>query len=281
MSDDSRGRIWKITYHRGWQVIPNSGDGGSISRQGSWIPTLSRRDAGVSICKAIAINQDPLMNRLHKLHDAGVSIWLDFIERTMLHNGDLERRIREEALTGMTSNPTIFEKALAEGTAYDAQLRDAPPDCHAWELFELVATTDVRDACDRFRRRLRPHEGRRRLRLHRGIAGRGERRRGHGGRGVPAVEGRAASEPVCEDPRHRGGSEGGASRDRRRHQRQHHAALRARGARSRDRRVHERAGRPRQEEPADRHARVGRELLRVARGYRGGQAPRRAAGIPS
>jgi transaldolase len=51
----------------------------------------------------------------------------------------------------MTSNPTIFEKALAEGTAYDAQLREAPHDLTALELFELVATTDVRDACDRFR----------------------------------------------------------------------------------------------------------------------------------
>ena len=90
-------------------------------------------------------------NRLQELHDAGVSIWLDFIERTMLHNGDLERRIRDESLTGMTSNPTIFEKALAEGDAYDAQLREAPADITAWQLFELVATTDVRDACDRFR----------------------------------------------------------------------------------------------------------------------------------
>ena len=90
-------------------------------------------------------------NRLQQLHDAGVAIWLDFIERTMLHNGDLERRVREDALTGMTSNPSIFEKALAEGTAYDAQLRQAPPDLTPRDLFELVATTDVRDACDRFR----------------------------------------------------------------------------------------------------------------------------------
>ena len=91
------------------------------------------------------------MNRLQQLHDAGVAIWLDFIERTMLHSGDLERRVREDALTGMTSNPTIFEKALAEGGAYDAQLRSAPRDLTALDLFELVATTDVRDACDRFR----------------------------------------------------------------------------------------------------------------------------------
>ena len=92
-----------------------------------------------------------MSNRLKQLHDAGVAIWLDFIERTILHNGDLARRIRDDALTGMTSNPTIFEKALAEGSAYDAQLRDAAGDLTALQLFELVATTDVRDACDRFR----------------------------------------------------------------------------------------------------------------------------------
>ena len=89
-------------------------------------------------------------NRLKQLHDAGVSIWLDFIDRTILRNGDLERRIRHESLTGMTSNPTIFEKALAEGTAYDDQLRGAPRGRTAMDLFELVETSDVRDACDLF-----------------------------------------------------------------------------------------------------------------------------------
>jgi transaldolase len=88
---------------------------------------------------------------LKKLHDAGVSIWLDFIDRTILRNGDLQKRIKEESLTGMTSNPTIFEKALAEGTAYDDQLKSAEGDFTALELFELVATSDVRDACDIFR----------------------------------------------------------------------------------------------------------------------------------
>ena len=90
-------------------------------------------------------------NPLQTLHDAGQSIWLDYIDRAMLHRGELEQRIAEDALTGMTSNPTIFEKALAEGTAYDAQIAAAPAGATAWELFELVETTDVRDACDRFR----------------------------------------------------------------------------------------------------------------------------------
>ncbi|MFN0099719.1 MAG: transaldolase [Gemmatimonadaceae bacterium] len=87
---------------------------------------------------------------LHTLHAAGQSIWLDYIDRSMLTNGDLVRRIREDALTGMTSNPTIFEKALATGTAYDAQLTQAAGTGDAWEMFELVETDDVRVACDAF-----------------------------------------------------------------------------------------------------------------------------------
>ncbi|MFL5562604.1 MAG: transaldolase [Gemmatimonadaceae bacterium] len=90
-------------------------------------------------------------SRLQALHDAGQSLWLDYIDRTMLRNGDLQRRIREDALTGMTSNPTIFEKALAEGTAYDEQLGAAPAGLSPWQRFELVETTDVRSACDIFR----------------------------------------------------------------------------------------------------------------------------------
>ncbi|HVD61176.1 MAG TPA: transaldolase [Gemmatimonadaceae bacterium] len=89
-------------------------------------------------------------NRLQQLAEQGQSIWLDNIDRTMLHNGDLERRIREDALTGMTSNPTIFEKALAEGSAYDEQLLSADAGQSPDQLFELVETTDVRSACDIF-----------------------------------------------------------------------------------------------------------------------------------
>jgi transaldolase len=87
---------------------------------------------------------------LHRLNAAGQSIWLDYIDREMLRNGALARRIKEDALTGMTSNPTIFEKALAEGSTYDDQIRSTTGDYTAMELFELIATTDVRDACDAF-----------------------------------------------------------------------------------------------------------------------------------
>ncbi len=89
-------------------------------------------------------------SRLHDLYNAGQSVWLDYIDRPMLFDGDLERRIREDALMGMTSNPTIFEKALAEGTAYDEQLVATPAEQTPWEMFETVASDDVRRACDIF-----------------------------------------------------------------------------------------------------------------------------------
>jgi transaldolase len=90
-------------------------------------------------------------NKLQELHDSGQSIWLDSIDRRMLHDGELDRRIRDEALTGMTSNPTIFQKALASSNAYDEQIGEGEEKGHStWELFELLETTDVRDACDRF-----------------------------------------------------------------------------------------------------------------------------------
>jgi transaldolase len=92
-----------------------------------------------------------MANLLEQLHASGQSIWLDYIDRTMLRNGELARRIPGDALTGMTSNPTIFEKALAQGTAYDEQLKDATGNRTAWEMFELVETDDVRSACDIFR----------------------------------------------------------------------------------------------------------------------------------
>lgn len=94
----------------------------------------------------------PVMStRLHALHAAGQSLWLDYIDRVMLSNGDLTRRISEDALTGMTSNPTIFEKALAEGTAYDTQLATLDASLSDRDAFFALATTDVRDACDAFR----------------------------------------------------------------------------------------------------------------------------------
>ena len=87
--------------------------------------------------------------RLRRLHEAGQAIWLDYIDRAMLSNGELSRRIAEDHVSGMTSNPTIFERALAEGTEYDAQIASAA-DLAPQALFELLETDDVRVACDAF-----------------------------------------------------------------------------------------------------------------------------------
>ena len=63
-------------------------------------------------------------SRLHELSDAGVSVWIDSLSREMLDSGELASLIADDAVVGVTSNPTIFQKALAEGDLYDEQLRE-------------------------------------------------------------------------------------------------------------------------------------------------------------
>ena len=91
-------------------------------------------------------------NRLQELHDAGQSIWLDSIDRRMLRDGELERRIRDDALTGMTSNPTIFQKALARATRTTS--RSSPPKRTVSRAGAVRARRD-----DRRARRVRPFAG--------------------------------------------------------------------------------------------------------------------------
>ncbi|HUF65622.1 MAG TPA: transaldolase [Gemmatimonadaceae bacterium] len=89
-------------------------------------------------------------DRLLQLREAGQSIWLDYIDRPLITSGRLERHIAEGWLTGQTTNPTIFEKALAEGSAYDDQLASLSKGLTASEAFELIEAEDVRAACDLF-----------------------------------------------------------------------------------------------------------------------------------
>src|SRR3954469_7959251 len=63
------------------------------------------------------------MNRLERLHEAGVSIWLDTLSRELLETGEFERLVRELAVSGATSNPTIFAQAITGSDRYDNQLR--------------------------------------------------------------------------------------------------------------------------------------------------------------
>ena len=86
------------------------------------------------------------------LHDAGQSLWLDSITREIVTDGTLKRYIDELSLTGLTSNPTIFDKALRGGDDYDEQIAGLLADGKAGEeLFFELAITDLRGAADLFR----------------------------------------------------------------------------------------------------------------------------------
>ncbi len=92
-------------------------------------------------------------SRLHELHEHGVSVWIDSISRQWLREGFLEQLMREDAVVGVTSNPTIFQKALAEGGWYDEQLREVLPEVDdPKEVFYRLAVEDIKDACDVLRR---------------------------------------------------------------------------------------------------------------------------------
>jgi len=87
-----------------------------------------------------------------KLHDMGQSLWLDNITRTMLADGTLRGYIEELSVTGLTSNPTIFDKAISGGEAYDQHIIELSQNGHEpEEVFFELALADLRDATDLFR----------------------------------------------------------------------------------------------------------------------------------
>jgi transaldolase len=92
------------------------------------------------------------MKPTQQLHDLGQSLWLDNITRTILRDGTLAGYIDELSVTGLTSNPTIFDKAISAGDAYDEQIaQDGPSAESSEELFFELAIADLRDATDLFR----------------------------------------------------------------------------------------------------------------------------------
>src|SRR5690242_6939849 len=92
-------------------------------------------------------------SRLHQVSALGQSIWIDYLSRRLIKEGELERLMREDAVVGVTSNPTIFQKAIAEGDAYDDQLRELlETESDPREIFFNLAVEDIRSACDLLRR---------------------------------------------------------------------------------------------------------------------------------
>jgi transaldolase len=91
-------------------------------------------------------------SRLHELSEAGVSVWIDSLSREMLETGELQRLVDEDAVVGVTSNPTIFQKALATGEWYDEQLGEVlREEDDPTEIFLRLAMEDIRRACDLLR----------------------------------------------------------------------------------------------------------------------------------
>jgi transaldolase/glucose-6-phosphate isomerase len=84
-------------------------------------------------------------NPLKSLHDQGQAIWLDFLSRRFVAEGGLKRLVEQDGLTGVTSNPSIFEKAIAESRDYDASLQTAERagDPGAMALYERLAIDDI------------------------------------------------------------------------------------------------------------------------------------------
>ncbi|WP_066807330.1 transaldolase [Sphingomonas asaccharolytica] len=91
------------------------------------------------------------MGRINDLEKLGQAIWLDFIDRKLLAEGGLKKLVEEDGVTGVTSNPSIFEKAMGHGNAYDAELAEfdkANPAASAMARYEHLAIQDIQAAAD-------------------------------------------------------------------------------------------------------------------------------------
>ncbi len=92
-------------------------------------------------------------SRLHRLSALGQSVWIDYLSRDLIHSGELAQKMDEDAVTGVTSNPTIFQKAISQGNAYDDQMRDLlEHEQDPKEIFIALAGRDIGEACDLMRK---------------------------------------------------------------------------------------------------------------------------------
>jgi len=91
---------------------------------------------------------------LKQLRDSGQAPWLDFVDRKFLNEGGLKKLVEEDGVTGVTSNPAIFEKAMGQGEAYDAEFKsyvEAHPDASVTDTYEALAVSDIKAAADTLR----------------------------------------------------------------------------------------------------------------------------------
>src|SRR5919201_2240731 len=92
-------------------------------------------------------------SNLHKLSALGQSVWIDYLSRDLLETGELARMMLEDAVVGVTSNPTIFQKAISQGERYDEQLKEIldSGESDTKEIFLQLSSRDIADACDLLR----------------------------------------------------------------------------------------------------------------------------------
>src|SRR5260370_17792458 len=92
------------------------------------------------------------MNPLREVKKAGQSVWLDFITRQFIADGKLAKLIAEDGLSGVTSNPTIFQKAIEGGKEYDETIsRLIRQNKTSAEIYDALSVEDIQHACDQFR----------------------------------------------------------------------------------------------------------------------------------
>jgi len=88
------------------------------------------------------------MNPLKKLETYGQSVWYDNVSRHLVRSGQLAALAADDGVTGVTSNPSIFEKAIGQSNQYDDEIRKIARDKDAASIFRKLAVEDIRDACD-------------------------------------------------------------------------------------------------------------------------------------
>ena len=219
-----------------------------------------------------------MSNKLREIEALGQSIWIDNLNRQLLDEGTLRDLIEQDGISGVTSNPTIFEKGMGHSDRYDDAFREVLADTTDIQaIFENLALRDIRDAADLLRPDLRRGGRAGRLRVVR-AAGRAGVRRAGLDRDSRAPEGDdRQGQRVHQGPGHRGGRGGVRGADGARRQRERDAAVLASSATATSPQAYvrgvsapcrgRRAGRPR---------RLGGELLRLTRGHQGRRRARAA-----
>ena len=219
-----------------------------------------------------------MTNPLRMLQEYGQSVWLDFVSRELLKSGELGRLIAEDGLRGVTSNPSIFEKAIGHGDDYDELIAAAEAARRSRPRRAVRGSGDPRHPG---RRRcaepgLRADAAARRLHLDRGLALSGDADPGDDRGGAAAVAQRRPAQPDGQGARHQARPAGDPHADRRGHQRQRHAAVLAEGLCRGRRRLHLRPGGFRRQGRRPAQGGERRELLRQPHRHAGRRGARPA-----